>query len=100
MSRTSAPPSAAPSIAAAAIDELGGIEAAHVVRLEHRRSEHADDPSLSRVGERLELEARRPRARSYNSVMERKLATVLFIDLVDSTSIVTASDPEVVRRRV
>src|SRR5207247_9493543 len=32
--------------------------------------------------------------------MERKLATVLFVDLVDSTSFVTASDPEVVRRRV
>jgi class 3 adenylate cyclase/tetratricopeptide (TPR) repeat protein len=32
--------------------------------------------------------------------MERKLATVLFIDLVDSTSIVTGADPEVVRRRV
>ncbi len=32
--------------------------------------------------------------------MERKLATVLFIDLVNSTGLVTASDPEVVRRRV
>ena len=32
--------------------------------------------------------------------MERKLATVLFVDLVDSTSLVSASDPEVVRRRV
>jgi class 3 adenylate cyclase/tetratricopeptide (TPR) repeat protein len=32
--------------------------------------------------------------------MERKLATVLFVDIVDSTSLVTASDPEVVRRRV
>src|SRR6059036_4362732 len=32
--------------------------------------------------------------------MERKLATVLFVDLVDSSSLVTASDPEVVRRRV
>jgi class 3 adenylate cyclase/tetratricopeptide (TPR) repeat protein len=32
--------------------------------------------------------------------MERKLATVLFVDLVDSTGLVTASDPEVVRRRV
>jgi class 3 adenylate cyclase/tetratricopeptide (TPR) repeat protein len=32
--------------------------------------------------------------------MERKLATVLFVDLVDSTSFVVASDPEVVRRRV
>ncbi len=32
--------------------------------------------------------------------MERKLATVLFVDLVDSTAFVSASDPEVVRRRV
>ena len=32
--------------------------------------------------------------------MERKLATVLFVDLVDSTALVTASDPEVARRRV
>ena len=32
--------------------------------------------------------------------MERKLATVVFVDLVDSTSLVSTSDPEVVRRRV
>lgn len=32
--------------------------------------------------------------------MERKLATVLFVDLVDSTRMVVSSDPEVVRRRV
>jgi len=32
--------------------------------------------------------------------MERKLATVLFVDLVGSTELVTAEDPEVVRRRV
>jgi class 3 adenylate cyclase/tetratricopeptide (TPR) repeat protein len=32
--------------------------------------------------------------------MERKLATVLFVDLVNSTSMVTGIDPEVVRRRV
>jgi predicted ATPase/class 3 adenylate cyclase len=32
--------------------------------------------------------------------MERKLATVLFVDIVDSTSLVSTSDPEVVRRRV
>ena len=32
--------------------------------------------------------------------MERKLATVLFVDLVDSTTLVARSDPEVVRRRV
>ncbi len=32
--------------------------------------------------------------------MERKLATVLFVDLVDSSALVAAVDPEVVRRRV
>jgi predicted ATPase/class 3 adenylate cyclase len=32
--------------------------------------------------------------------MERKLASVLFVDLVDSSALVAASDPEVVRRRV
>src|SRR5947208_2805605 len=32
--------------------------------------------------------------------MERKLASVLFVDLVASTELVSGSDPEVVRRRV
>ena len=32
--------------------------------------------------------------------MERKLATVLFVDLVDSTGLVSTTDPEIVRRRV
>jgi class 3 adenylate cyclase/tetratricopeptide (TPR) repeat protein len=32
--------------------------------------------------------------------MERKLASVLFVDIVDSTRMVTGADPEVVRRRV
>ncbi|MBA3376165.1 MAG: AAA family ATPase [Actinobacteria bacterium] len=32
--------------------------------------------------------------------MERKLATVLFVDLVNSTGLLARSDPEVVRRRV
>src|SRR5918995_561651 len=32
--------------------------------------------------------------------MERRLATVVFVDLVDSTGLVARSDPEVVRRRV
>src|SRR5260221_1627544 len=32
--------------------------------------------------------------------MERKLATVLFVDLVGSTALVAGADPEVVRRRV
>ncbi len=33
-------------------------------------------------------------------MVERKLATVLFVDLVDSTGLVSSADPEVVRRRV
>src|SRR5204862_332143 len=33
-------------------------------------------------------------------LVERKLATVLFVDLVDSTSLVAGADPEVARRRV
>src|ERR671933_976278 len=32
--------------------------------------------------------------------MERKLATVLFVDLVNSSALVAGADPEVVRRRV
>src|ERR687886_2857343 len=32
--------------------------------------------------------------------MERKLATVVFVDLVASTELVAGADPEVVRRRV
>ncbi len=32
--------------------------------------------------------------------MERKLATVLFVDIVDSSALVAGADPEVVRRRV
>ena len=34
------------------------------------------------------------------SLVERKLATALFVDLVDSTALVSGSDPEIVRRRV
>jgi class 3 adenylate cyclase/tetratricopeptide (TPR) repeat protein len=40
------------------------------------------------------------RPRAYTSSVERKLATVLFVDLVGSTELVTQADPEVVRRRV
>jgi class 3 adenylate cyclase/tetratricopeptide (TPR) repeat protein len=32
--------------------------------------------------------------------VERKLATVLFVDLVDSTGLVSTTDPEIVRRRM
>src|SRR5712691_4712552 len=38
--------------------------------------------------------------RNYDCDMERKLATVLFVDLVSSTELVNHADPEVVRRRV
>ena len=39
-------------------------------------------------------------ARPYPSEMERKLATVLFVDLVGSTRLVASADPEVVRSRL
>src|SRR4029453_4364316 len=39
---------------------------------------------------------REPRLRD----MERKLATAMFVDLVDSTALVSSSDPEIVRRQV
>src|SRR3569833_3783429 len=38
--------------------------------------------------------------RTYHSGMERKRATVLFVDLGNSTEHVAGADPEVVRRRV
>src|ERR671915_899429 len=41
-----------------------------------------------------------PRDVSTLRPVERKLATVLFVDLVDSTGLITTADPEVVRRRV
>src|SRR5215470_6394663 len=37
---------------------------------------------------------------SYTGPVERKLATVLFADLVGSTELIASADPEVVRRRV
>jgi class 3 adenylate cyclase/tetratricopeptide (TPR) repeat protein len=37
---------------------------------------------------------------SHTGAVERKLASVLFVDLVGSTALVAGSDPEVVRRRV
>src|SRR6516165_7632920 len=39
-------------------------------------------------------------SRTYDGCMERKVATVLFADLVDSTGLVSGADPEVVRQRV
>jgi class 3 adenylate cyclase/tetratricopeptide (TPR) repeat protein len=41
-----------------------------------------------------------PLAGPYDSRMERKVATVIFADLVDSTGLVASADPEVVRQRV
>ena len=41
-----------------------------------------------------------PLPHHYNLRVERKLATVLFVDLVGSTEFVSTRDPEVVRRRV
>src|SRR5207342_451586 len=67
--------------------ELRGIDPPHVVRLEDLGVDHGRD-------------AIRGYVRSYNSGMERKLATVLFVDLVGSTELISAADPEVVRRRV
>ena len=79
----------------AVIVELRRIDAPDVVCLE--------DPGIEHELDRSE-EAGHPLRRSYTYVMlqtvERKLATVLFVDLVDSTQLVTGSDPEVVRRRV
>jgi class 3 adenylate cyclase/tetratricopeptide (TPR) repeat protein len=49
------------------------------------------------------LAARKSRPASRVSTLmgvERKLATVLFVDLVDSTGLVSTTDPEIVRRRV
>ncbi len=39
-------------------------------------------------------------AATYHGTVERKVATVLFVDLVDSTGLVVGADPEVVRQRV
>ncbi len=72
--------------------ELRGVDPAHVVGLENLRVEHE-------VGCYSGRKKPAP-AVVYTAGMERKLATVLFVDLVDSTALVTGSDPEVVRRRV
>jgi class 3 adenylate cyclase/tetratricopeptide (TPR) repeat protein len=39
-------------------------------------------------------------SRIYHALVERKLASVMFVDLVASTELVAETDPEVVRRRV
>ena len=55
-------------------------------------------PDAARRTTRAARPERHPR--NYNYRVERKLATVLFVDLVGSTEFVAASDPEIVRRRV
>ena len=73
--------------------ELGAVEAADVVRLEDSRVEHV--PIV------FDLAGPRPQGPyPYPSEMERKLATVLFADLVGSTQLVASADPEVVRSRL
>ena len=75
--------------------QFGRIDAANVVGLEDAGIEHGltlAEASGARRGDKC--------PRNYNYGVERKLATVLFVDLVGSTAFVTASDPEVVRRRV
>jgi class 3 adenylate cyclase/tetratricopeptide (TPR) repeat protein len=52
------------------------------------------------AGSRGLRECERADDRFYTSVVERKLATVLFIDIVGSTQLVVGADPEVARRRV
>src|SRR5258705_11493252 len=49
-------------------------------------------PALSRAG--------RCAPGNYHDAVERKLATVLFVDLVSSTELLSGVDPEVARRRV
>src|SRR5262249_61411418 len=59
-------------------------------------------PEMERL-RALELPPRRPRGferEAHSWGVERKLATVLFVDLVGSTALVTESDPEIARRRV
>src|SRR3954451_7594497 len=54
-----------------------------------------------RRGQRGRFPAPRPiRPGAYPVGMERKLATVLFVDLVGSTQLVASADPEVVRSRL
>ena len=68
-------------------------------------SDHACDNGAGRsptlaVGIWLPERAAREWPAPYTGVVERKLAAVLFVDLVDSTELVATVDPEVVRRRV
>src|SRR5205823_5306010 len=68
-----------------------------------RRARGPDRPPRPRRATRAEAPARRPRLPQegfYNLLVERKLATVLFVDLVDSTSLLAGTDPEIVRRKV
>src|SRR5262249_34540201 len=71
----------APDAVSAVLVDLGRIDAAHVVGLEHLGVEHGPD-ATDGGPERAETAVL---TRSYTYVVERKLATVLFVDLVDST---------------
>ena len=74
--------------------QLVRIDAADVVGLEDAGIEHG--LTLAEAPARAAEQA----PRNYNHRVERKLATVLFVDLVGSTELVAARDPEIVRRRV
>ena len=81
----------------AVLVDLAAVEAAHVVRLEHPGIEHGGE-SYGKGAARGTFEP--STVVSTLRYMERKLATVLFADLVGSTALVSSADPEVVRRRV
>ena len=85
----------APDRVGALLVELGRVDPAHVVGLEHLRIEHRPDAMEPACDGRPP-----PRVVSTLVSVERKLATVLFVDLVGSTALVASADPEVVRRRV
>ncbi len=71
----------------AVLVELRRVDPADVVGLEDGRIEHGGMLVAPVVVSTLQH-------------VERKLASVLFVDIVDSTRLVTGADPEVVRRRV
>src|SRR5918992_1296208 len=105
MSTTSAPASAAPSIVAAAIvgDDRRMSRPTAIVRGSKCATYALNTETASTIRDANDAPTRdggAHRPRFYTSVMERKLATVLFVDIVNSTGLVAASDPEVVRRRV
>src|SRR5262249_28960267 len=87
--------------------ELSRIDAPDVICLEDLRVEHRSDandalPTARSLGLNRTVFGIFHASVVVHRLMavERKLATVLFVDLVDSTSLVTGTDPEVARRRV